>query len=68
MTGPEPEGRFSDWPRDDHPVAAADRPIWKLSLRAEPGINPIRALRWILKSVLRQHGMRCVDIRREPPT
>lgn len=55
---PEPIGRFTD---------VADRPIYKLSLRAEPGIDAIRALRWVLKSLLRQYGMRCVDIRREPP-
>jgi hypothetical protein len=33
-----------------------------LTLVPLPGVDAIRALRWILKAVLRQHGMRCVDI------
>lgn len=33
-----------------------------LTLVPLPGVNAIRALRWILKGALRQHGMRCVDI------
>ena len=33
-----------------------------LTLVPLPGVDAIRALRWILKSALRQHGMRCVDI------
>jgi hypothetical protein len=28
-----------------------------MTLQPLPGVDPIRALRWILKSVLRQHGM-----------
>jgi hypothetical protein len=36
-----------------------------LTLQPLPGVDPIRSLRWILKRVLRQHGMRCVDIRKE---
>jgi hypothetical protein len=31
------------------------------------GVNSIRSLRWILKTVLRQHGMRCVTLREENP-
>jgi hypothetical protein len=62
----EPVGRFTDLP-DAPRVKAADRPIYKLSVRAEPGVDGIRALRWLLKSMLRRHGLRCVDIRREPP-
>jgi hypothetical protein len=48
-------------------------------VRAEPqplpGVDPIRALRWLLKKLRRRHGMRCVDLREEkndaglqPPT
>jgi hypothetical protein len=33
-----------------------------MTLTPLPGVNAIRALRWILKSVLRQHGMKCIDI------
>jgi hypothetical protein len=33
-----------------------------LTLVPLPGVNAIRALRWILKGALRRHGMRCVDI------
>jgi hypothetical protein len=36
-------------------------PRYVLTLVPLPGVNPIRALRWI-KSALRQRGMRCVDI------
>jgi|GEM_PF-6551884 len=61
----EPEGRFSDAPHD-HP-SAADRPVYKLSVRGEPGVDEIRALRWLLKSMLRRFGLRCIDIRRDPP-
>jgi len=46
---------------------AAERPIYTLTVRAEPGVDPVRALRWLLKGMLRQLGLRCVDIRREPP-
>lgn len=59
----EPEGRFSDAPR----APAAERPVYKLSVRAEPGVDEVRSLRWLLKGMLRQFGLRCVDIRREPP-
>lgn len=62
----EPVGRFSDLPIEP-PVKAADRPVYKLSVRAEPGVDEVRALRWLLKSMLRRFGMRCLDIRREPP-
>jgi len=30
-------------------------------------VNPIRALRWVLKGLLREHGMRCVNLREEEP-
>jgi hypothetical protein len=32
-------------------------------IRALPGVDPIRNLRWILKGLLRQHGFQCTDIR-----
>jgi hypothetical protein len=36
-----------------------------LTLQPLPGVDPIRALRWILKGLLRQHGMRCITLREE---
>lgn len=39
-----------------------DRPRYQLTLTPLPGVDAIRALRWILKSVLRRHGMRCISI------
>jgi hypothetical protein len=37
-----------------------------LRLQALPGRDPIRALRWLLKRALRQHGLRCLEAREEP--
>ena len=34
-----------------------------LTLQPLPGVDPIRSLRWVLKGLLGQHGMRCVDLR-----
>ena len=61
----EPVGRFSDW-RPPRPKAV-ERPVYKLSVRGEPGIDEVKALRFLLKSMLRRFGLRCVSIRREPP-
>jgi hypothetical protein len=36
-----------------------------LKIEALPGVDAIRALRWLLKSLLRRHGFRCVDLREE---
>jgi hypothetical protein len=33
-----------------------------VTLRPLPGTDPIKALRWILKSALRKHGMKCTDL------
>jgi hypothetical protein len=41
---------------------AKDRPTFTLRLRAEPGTDAIRALRWLLRSMLRQGRLRCVWI------
>ena len=38
-----------------------------LTLQPLPGVDGIRALRWVLKGLLRQHGMRCVNIREIKP-
>jgi hypothetical protein len=36
------------------------RPIFTLRLEGKPG-TAIRSLRWLLKTLLRQHGLRCVE-------
>jgi len=36
-----------------------------MMLEPLPGINSIRSLRWVLRGLLRQHGMRCVNLREE---
>jgi hypothetical protein len=41
------------------------RPIFVVRLRAEPDVNPIRALRAFLKTALRRFGLRCMSIDRE---
>jgi hypothetical protein len=33
-----------------------------LTLIPLPGVDAIRALRWILKGALRQHGMKCLSV------
>jgi hypothetical protein len=42
--------------------------LFVMKLRPLPGVDPIRALRWVLKGLLRQHGMRCIDLREEKST
>ena len=39
---------------------AEDRPVFVLEMRAEPGIDPVHALRATLKVALRRHGLRCI--------
>jgi len=34
-----------------------------LTLQPLPGVDAIRSLRWVLKGLLRQHGMRCIDLK-----
>ena len=55
----EPEARFRD-------LEAAERPVFKLLVRAEPRVDEIRALRHVLKRMLRDHGIRCLSVTREP--
>jgi hypothetical protein len=38
------------------------RPVFVAHFRSEPRVDPIRALRWVLKVALRQFGMRAVKI------
>ena len=39
-----------------------------LTLQPLPGVDAIRSLRWVLKGLLRQYGMRCVDLYEENPS
>ena len=36
-----------------------------MTLEPLPGVDGIRSLRWVLKRLLRQYGMRCVNLREE---
>ena len=36
-----------------------------MTLQPLPGVDRDPALRWVLKGLLRQHGMRCVNLREE---
>jgi hypothetical protein len=33
-----------------------------VTLVPEPGVDGIKALRWVLKSALRKHGLKCTDV------
>jgi hypothetical protein len=33
-----------------------------LTLQPQPDVDPVKALRWILKTMLRRHGMKCVAV------
>lgn len=43
------------------------RPEFHLTLRPEPGVDGVYALRNALKALLRQHGLRCLSCRRVEP-
>jgi len=43
-------------------MVTARRTRYVLVLQPEPGVDAIRALRWVLKSLLRRWGLRCVSI------
>jgi hypothetical protein len=47
------------------PPPAADRPTFIIRLRAQPGVDPIRALRQALKVLLRRFGLRVISIEQE---
>jgi hypothetical protein len=49
---------------DAHPpIPAKERPTFTLELRPGPGIDPVLALRALLKVTLRRFGMRCISAR-----
>jgi hypothetical protein len=39
-----------------------DRPTFVVTLRPEPRVEPIRALRRLLKVLLREYGMKCTSV------
>jgi hypothetical protein len=39
----------------------SERPTYALELRAEPGVDAVRALRAVLKNMLRRYGLRCIS-------
>jgi hypothetical protein len=45
------------------PKPAQSRPMYVLTLQAAPGRDHIRALRAVLKRLLRHHGLRCIALR-----
>lgn len=62
FTNDEPEGRFRDLPPREAP-----RPVYQITVQAGPGVDETRALRHLLKALLRRLSLRCVDIRRVDP-
>jgi hypothetical protein len=49
-------------------MSAAKKPpaiVYVLRLRARPGVDAVRELRWILKRLLRSHGFRCLSATEE---
>jgi hypothetical protein len=46
-------------------TSARDRPLFTITLRPEPGVDPIRALRHALKRLLRDYGMRAISATEE---
>ena len=46
-----------------------ERGLFLLTLRPEPGVDPIKALRHVLKNLLRRYGLKCVDLQElKPPS
>lgn len=39
--------------------------VFVVKLRARPGVDGARSLRWILKRLLRGHQLRCVSVSEE---
>lgn len=42
-----------------------ERPVYTVKFRAEPGADPIHALRALLKAALRRYRLRCIDVREQ---
>jgi len=48
-------------PADTIKSTAKERPVFVLELRPEPGVDPVSALRALLKVALRRFGLRCIS-------
>jgi hypothetical protein len=49
-------------------MSAADRPTFLIRLRPGPHVaDPIKALRWALKRLLRDHDLQCLSAEVEQP-
>jgi hypothetical protein len=47
----------------ERPSKAGERPVFLLMLQAERNVaDPVHALRWVLKALLRHYGLRCVSV------
>ena len=42
-------------------------PLYVIHLQPEPGVDPIRAIRHILKRALRSYGLRCISLEEVRP-
>jgi hypothetical protein len=63
MSTDEPEGLFSDV----KPRPAAERQVYTLKIRAEPGVNETRQLRLLLKVMLRWFKFKCLSVVPDKP-
>ena len=61
--GYEPEGRFRDLGAVPSRQPATERPTFEMTLRPEPGVHGIRALKALLKVSLRRYGLRCISLK-----
>jgi hypothetical protein len=43
----------------------SEQPIYRLRVRALKDVDPIRALRHVLKRLLRTYGMKCISVEEE---
>jgi hypothetical protein len=57
------KGRGLKWETTDF----TDQTAYVLTLRPEPGTDPVLAVKALLKAAGRRFGLRCIAIRREPP-
>jgi hypothetical protein len=46
---------------------ASERPVYRLLLQPEPGVDAERALRWLLKIALQRFRLRCSSVERVQP-
>ena len=46
---------------------AHERPIFTITLRPEPGVDALRAIKAALKGLLRHHGLRVIEVREVSP-